>query len=252
MITPEEVAAVADRFGVPAAQVWRDHLISHVLAALADLPGSTDPPLRMFFGGTALCRTWCPDIRLSEDIDLFIHSPATIDTLLTTVSSGLRREHPGHSWNSVRVRHQVDTRLLSNGTADVQVQFVWDRSAWERLPVTMTSVALRYSDLPDDVILPVPTPAAFAALKLSAWLDRAAPRDLFDLAALAERGHLGCDALRLLGELTGGSHGAGLMGSTVPRSTIAEWQAELGHQVDPPRSPTECFAVVVDALVGAA
>lgn len=55
MSTPhDEWAAVAERFGADLEQVRRDHLISHVLAAIAaDVP--TDD--LVFFGGTALSRT---------------------------------------------------------------------------------------------------------------------------------------------------------------------------------------------------
>ena len=81
MTGPDEIAVVAERFGAPEPQVVRDHLISHVLAALAGLPDEIAGPT-MFFGGTALCRTWCPDIRLSEDIDLLVASPADIGPLM--------------------------------------------------------------------------------------------------------------------------------------------------------------------------
>ncbi len=61
-----EMQQVAELFGVAMEQVRRDHLISHVLAAISlDLPGRV-----IFFGGTALSRTHLPAGRLSEDIDL--------------------------------------------------------------------------------------------------------------------------------------------------------------------------------------
>lgn len=46
---------------------------SHVIAALADLTEDGAQHV-VFFGGTALCRTWCPDLRLSEEIDLLINT----------------------------------------------------------------------------------------------------------------------------------------------------------------------------------
>jgi predicted nucleotidyltransferase component of viral defense system len=52
--------------GVAEAQVRRDHAISHILAALSR-HRSED---LIFFGGTALSRTYLLDKRLSEDIDL--------------------------------------------------------------------------------------------------------------------------------------------------------------------------------------
>ena len=63
----EEWAAVAEHFGADFEQVRRDHLISHVLAAIAaDI--STDD--LVFFGGTALSRTYLADARLSDDIEV--------------------------------------------------------------------------------------------------------------------------------------------------------------------------------------
>ena len=63
----EEWAAVAERFGVDMEQVRRDHLISHLLGAIAAEVSSDDV---VFFGGTALSRTYLTHSRLSEDIDL--------------------------------------------------------------------------------------------------------------------------------------------------------------------------------------
>jgi hypothetical protein len=62
----DEAAKVAERFGVAFEQVRRDHLISHLLAAL----GATLSDRVVLIGGTALARTHLPDGRLSEDIDL--------------------------------------------------------------------------------------------------------------------------------------------------------------------------------------
>jgi len=50
----DEWAAVADELGVDLEQVRRDHLISHVLAAIAEGVATDD---LVFFGGTALSRT---------------------------------------------------------------------------------------------------------------------------------------------------------------------------------------------------
>lgn len=83
MIDRTEIEAIAGRFGAPDTQIIRDHLISHVLAAIADLP---DRDRVTFFGGTALCRTWLPDLRLSEDIDLLVDSPTDGDGLGTQIT----------------------------------------------------------------------------------------------------------------------------------------------------------------------
>lgn len=66
------------------------------------------------------------------------------------------------------------------------------------------AVQLRYSDLlPDSVAIKVPTPSGFAAMKLLAWFDRHAPRDLYDLAALADASHIHRDAVDLVRSLAG-------------------------------------------------
>jgi hypothetical protein len=71
VLDPAEEIATTERFGVARDQVLRDHLISHLLAALSE--HCRDQVV--FFGGTALSRTFVPDGRLSEDIDL----AATVD-----------------------------------------------------------------------------------------------------------------------------------------------------------------------------
>jgi len=62
----DDLANVMTRFGVAEQQVRRDHVISHILAALSR-HHRTD---LIFFGGTALSRTYLLDERLSEDVDL--------------------------------------------------------------------------------------------------------------------------------------------------------------------------------------
>ncbi len=52
MLEPDELADTAAAFGVAEDQVRRDHLISHLLFALAQLKLPV-----VFFGGTALART---------------------------------------------------------------------------------------------------------------------------------------------------------------------------------------------------
>ena len=58
-----EQTAVQAKFGVSAEQVRRDHLISHLLGALARMD---DKKGLVFFGGTALSRTLLPDLRLAK------------------------------------------------------------------------------------------------------------------------------------------------------------------------------------------
>ncbi|MQA02871.1 MAG: hypothetical protein GEV07_09165 [Streptosporangiales bacterium] len=85
MLDPGEAAAVAARFGVAEPQVERDHLISHLLAAL----GRRLADWVVFFGGTALARAYLPEGRLSEDIDLLARGASR-----TQVAAELETELP--------------------------------------------------------------------------------------------------------------------------------------------------------------
>ncbi len=149
-------------------QVHRDHLISHILAALAAL----DAPV-VFFGGTALARTWLTDPanggRLSEDIDLYTDQRQQVAQLLTQqLPIMLRREFPGSSWQPSldAVRSSEPARFLSRDGIEVRIQLLStahhrELAAW---PTDRTTVSLRYADV-NDVTLCVPTLTAFAAMK---------------------------------------------------------------------------------------
>lgn len=125
MSSHEEWAAVAERFGVDLEQVRRDHLISHVLAALA--AGMSTDNL-VFFGGTALSRTHLADARLSEDIDLVALSPRDQVALSieAAVRRGLARSHGRPSWRpalSGTTGSQPAT-LVVEDTLGIQIQFL--------------------------------------------------------------------------------------------------------------------------------
>lgn len=57
----DEARTVADRFVVAMEQVRRDHLISHILAAVSQFHRDAV----IFFGGTALARAHLPEDRKS-------------------------------------------------------------------------------------------------------------------------------------------------------------------------------------------
>ena len=93
----DEWSAVAERFGVDLEQVRRDHLISHVLGAIAEGVPTDDV---VFFGGTALSRTYLTDARLSEDIDLIALAPRAdvAARIALAVRRGLARSHGRPTW----------------------------------------------------------------------------------------------------------------------------------------------------------
>lgn len=63
-------------------------------------------------------------------------------------------------------------------------------------PTAFTELVQRYIDAPPATLW-VPTAPAFTASKTTAWYDRAAYRDLYDLWALAEHGHITTEAAQL-------------------------------------------------------
>ena len=245
MIGVDEVSRHAAHFGVPQSQIIRDHLISHAILAIAQRTASPDSVT--FFGGTALCRTWLPSLRLSEDIDLLVDAKSAADSIMKHVSRQLRREFPEHQWHPVTSEHAVDTWTLVSGQTAIKVQFV-QRPEWQAVPTTETAVELRYDDLPGTTIMTVPTPAGFAAMKLMAWFDRKAPRDLFDLAAQAEARHIDTTALQLVRKVAGHWPTPTSLGINVPKSVESTWQQELEHQLTTNRTATDCFAILRSAL----
>ena len=245
MIDQQEIASVAARFGAPETQIIRDHLISHVLSAIGKWPDRDD---LTFFGGTALCRTWLPDLRLSEDIDLLVEASVDAENLRHHVSSAIRRNSPNLTWNRLRNQNDVDSWTLGDADRQLKVEFVRWRDGWQEIPIAASQVRLRYSDLPETIQLQVPTPTGFGAMKLMAWFDRHTPRDLYDLAALADEGHIDATAVRLVKAVAGFTPTPLVLQRTVPRKVESAWQAELGHQVADISTPSHCLERVRAAL----
>lgn len=243
MIPPAEIESTAATFGAPETQIVRDHLISHVLAVLGE---STD---LVFFGGTALCRTWLPNLRLSEDIDLLVNDFRDADKRRQMVSRYLRLHFEDLVWTAAGSSHDVETWMLSTGSIEVKVQFALWRHGWrEIVPCVQRPVQLRYSDLAPTVDFVVPTGVGFAAMKVIAWMDRAAPRDLYDLAALAEAGHLNAEAIAVTNRLSGFTPTAMSIGNVAMAKVEGAWINELGHQGATERNPSQCMDLVRSAL----
>ncbi len=80
---PDDLTRVMSAFGVAETQVRRDNAVSHILATLSQHHRDD----LIFFGGTALSRTYLVDERLSEDIDLIATIPRnTLATALIRTS----------------------------------------------------------------------------------------------------------------------------------------------------------------------
>lgn len=240
-----ELELVAARFGADVQQVRRDHLISHVLAVLSRSLGTETV---VFFGGTALSRTHLADARLSEDIDLIALAPR--DTVATAIEaaigrSSIRRTHGRPSWRpglSATTGSQPAVLSVPDGTS-IQVQLLaGDAYRW---PTEVADLEQRYSDA-GPARMRTLTASAFAAAKLAAWIDRRAPRDLYDLWALNENGLITREAAALFAR-----HGqfarlpADWVFDRVP--TASEWQRALGHQTVLTVGPQEAAASVARA-----
>ncbi len=221
-----EAADVAAEFGVALEQVRRDHLISVILSAL-----SAHAEELVFFGGTALARSYLPHGRLSEDIDLIAMGdrPDIAVRLVRTIGRVLRRTHGKVTWSAplADVRDTAPVILSTDDAINVRVQLL-NAQGYPPWPTALTDLHQRYSDAPS-ARLRVPTRDSFAAWKTVAWTDRGAPRDLYDMWALANIRALTASAAELFAQL-----GPTLappkqwMFSTAPGET--EWRDQLAGQ----------------------
>ncbi len=242
MIDRPELDEWAQRFGVSSEQISRDHFMSHVLRSLGDLYHG----LR-FFGGTALCRTYLDQTRLSEDIDLLHREPRVfLTTVRDELPHAIRREFPDAFWSDVIAEGDgFASSLGTPGRTPIKVYVGHDgpnTAAWE---FTRVPVALRYSDLPTAQDFQCPTLATFAAMKLSAWSDRRAPRDLFDLAGLADLGVLRSpDVDRIFTA----KWGHAVVMSDFSQPPAGSWETELGAQVGKLPSAEVCLERVRAAI----
>lgn len=101
------------------------------------------------------------------------------------------------------------------------------QDGYTQWPTEVAELHQRYADAPSARMRVLTRPAAVAA-KLSTWADRAAPRDLYDLWALAIRGDVDADALALFAQ-----HGQFTDTRRISFDRLPDreaWYAALGHQ----------------------
>jgi predicted nucleotidyltransferase component of viral defense system len=244
-LTRRELAAYVEQFGVAEEQVHRDHLISILLAALS---ASGDAESVLFFGGTALSRTQLTSLRLSEDIDLLALVPRAelAGRLQRVLERAVARTHGQVSWAPTlagTTGSQAATMIVAEGLR-VQVQLL-AADHYPPWPVETATIEQRYTDVAPAQLRTL-TLEAFVAAKTAAWIDRRAPRDLYDLYALAGRGAsdtAAADLFRRLGP-TGGAPGAWAF-DTIPTEEV--WRAALGHQCRLNVTAAEALDVVARA-----
>lgn len=239
MLDLRESQDVQELFGAKESQVSRDHAISHVLAGLQQINTEF-----VFFGGTALSRTFLTTGRLSEDIDLYSPDRRALCRELDDLPKLVKEEFPRAVWN-IMPSQTVDPRsslLICEASIQIKVQVVDSRSRdWQLIPTKMIDIHQRYSDVPNTQII-VPTFDGFVAMKVLAWFDRGAPRDLFDLEGLSRLGAVST----VVGDLVEKLRGFRLTKQMLNRKVSGLWQEELTHQTRLTVSEEECLSRVLD------
>lgn len=242
MLEQHELHLWMARFGVAPEQIRKDHLISHLLAAIAH---STVAGRAVFFGGTALARTHLDDRRVSEDIDLWAEPAQEVFSILTDeLPRQVRREYPGIG---IERDSPASGNVVARDGTRVRLQVVvYDAVHHRCVRLERRRIDLRYNDVPDEIGLTVPTRSSFAALKHLAWTERAAPRDLVDLAGLVAIGALGGEADTIVACLRGfgvRSHDV----DRLPERTRRAWIVDLAHQMGQPPDPDQALGAVREA-----
>lgn len=243
-LSVEDLRRVTEEFGVGEDQVRRDHVISHVLAGISEEAKDRF----LFYGGTMLSRTWLPDARLSEDVDLMVYgSRREAGQALDGVARRwLGREFGTPLWDT-RPADAGDAKDLMMRVGDVEVKFqLVDTSGRPLWPYEERAVEQRYQDAPI-AVLRVPTRPAAAAMKLSAWIDRRTARDLYDLYCMAERDMLDEDAVALFRRHGQTSGKIALRHFQAPPNQAA-WESGLSHQCALTVTSAHAMATVRQAL----
>lgn len=239
MLDDDEAETVRKIFGSSEAQVRRDHAISHILAAIQNLT-----PEMVFYGGTALSRTFLTTGRLSEDIDLYSVDRNALCQMLNMLPDLIEEEFPQSNWQKLPSPSRDAERFYLNCEPGIQIQIqvVDSRSrAWKRIPIELTDIHQRYSDVPRTKIQ-APTFDGFVAMKASAWFDRRTARDLFDLDALSRVGKVSDEARKLVVDLLGHQ----LSNLMIAGRVHGDWQIELAHQTRLERTEDQCMERILD------
>lgn len=220
-----DLAAASRHFGADEEQVRRDHVISHALGSLSRLGTDTVT----FFGGTALSRTHLAGLRLSEDIDLVSigHRREVAPLVQEALTTSLRRSFATPTFMpDISETKSPAPSVMTVGEISVQIQLL-SSEGYPRWPTEVTDIEQRYADAPAAQMRVLTVPS-FAAAKLSAWHDRGAARDLYDLWALAERGMVNAEARSLFASLGPVTNSSRVSFDQI--LTKAEWETALGHQ----------------------
>ena len=225
----DDLERVSRIFNVDETQVLRDHAISHVLAGL-----STEMlDELLFFGGTALSRTHLVNGRLSEDIDLIALTDRceAISRFKSVVERSLQRVHGRVTWASdFSAKNDVAPALATTPDGvSLKVQLL-GRAGYTIWPSEIRPLTQRYADAAP-AQMRVPTRDAFVGWKTTAWADRKASRDLWDLWALSEASPFTDETVSVFKRFgPTGTAPKSWMFRDVP--SIVDWHTDLGGQTD--------------------
>lgn len=249
MLSDADRQSIKAAFGADDAQVERHHLISHALAAISDDLGERIK----FYGGTALARTFLPLGRLSEDIDLIaVRARADVaEALARTLTRRLAREfgRPTFQPALVNARGPEPVTAAFPSGPKIQLQLL-PSDHYPAWPFERRELEQRYADARPATLL-VPTFDAFVAWKTITFMDRRAPRDLWDLAALAHLHPFTRAAAELFA--TFGPFRSSPTASTIPAApTETVWERDLAHQTRLTITAAQARAQVVRAWVALA
>jgi predicted nucleotidyltransferase component of viral defense system len=239
MLESNELDQVQRLFDSSELQVRRDHAISHVLAAIQHIKAEF-----VFFGGTALSRTYVANGRLSEDIDLYSNNREFLSRELDHLPEMIEQEFPGANWEALPSQVSDPRSVLLNCDSSIKIKFqVLDALSRgrQRIPIKITDIHQRYSDVPRTKMY-VPTFDGFVAMKALAWFDRRTARDLYDLDGLSHRGEVTESARKLINQLRGYRLTQAMMNGRVS----GLWHEELAHQTRLVISQQECLQRVLD------
>lgn len=238
MLDSKENQEIQKLFTVTEAQVNRDHAISHTLAVLQKMKTEF-----VFFGGTALSRTFLGVGRLSEDIDLYSENRRALCLELDQLPALLSEEFPQAFWN-VPPSQTADSQsslLNCDSSTRINVQVVNSRTRdWSKIPTMLTNISQRYSDAPS-VKLRTPILDGFVVMKASAWFERRSPRDLFDLEGLSHKVEVTESIQDLVVQVMGFRLSKQMMSGRIS----GLWHEELAHQTKLTKTEDECLKRVL-------
>lgn len=244
MLSDGDRERVREEFGADDSQVERDHLISHVLAALS----SELPDRLLFYGGTALSRSHLSGGRLSEDIDLIaVGERADVaEALTSTLTRRLAREFGRPTFTPQINTARAATPVVMTTPRGPQLQLqLLPSDHYPAWPFEPFDLQQRYSDCGTAQLM-IPTLDGFIAWKTAAYMDRRASRDLWDLAAIAMQGPFTQAAAELLTRF--GPMRALPSSTTLPVAPAQEtWERDLSHQTRLSITAEEARATVLGA-----